>query len=319
MDAGAGVARSGGPARIRDASATVAHLHLAGPDEEARAREVDALDALSERPGDGVARTLVEVARLVEYPILFVSIVRGERVGYRAQLGLTPALSESRDMRREMTFCTHCVSADMPLVVQDAASEPFFRGSKMVQRFSIRSYVGVPLRTSSGLAIGTLCAMDSAPRRAEPEIVQILERFAEPVAAEIERVRDEPATARRDALVERAPDGAAIYAASWFAHLLDIELARAARGRPAALIALRGVGAREAAALARPGEVVGRAPGDPGALALLLSGTEERTAAARCDALRTACPRAAYAPAERGGSVLVWWSRAAGAGGPGSA
>jgi hypothetical protein len=142
--------------------------------------------------------------------------------------------------------------------------------------------------------------------------VRILELFAEPVAAEIERFRDDAAAARRDALVERAQDGAAIYAASWFARLLDVELARAAGGRPAALIALQGAGAREAAALARPGEVVGRAPGDPEALGVLLSGTDERAAAARCEDLRAACPGAAFALAERGEGALAWWSRATG-------
>ena len=115
-----------------------------------------------------------------------MSVLRGDRCGYRAQIGLDGA---ARDRRRETTFCTHTVSGGGPMVVPDAAREPFFRGSPMVLRDGIRAYVGVPLRTSRGIVIGTVCAMDFVPRRIGPEVVRTLERYAEPLVAEIERAR----------------------------------------------------------------------------------------------------------------------------------
>jgi GAF domain-containing protein len=179
-------ASGGGSAVVRDPSATVAHHHVAGPDEAARAAAVDALDAFTERAGEGTARILAEAARLIGFPLMFVSIVRGDRVGYRVCHGALPGVGGARFVRREMSYCTHCVSAGAPLVVEDAAAEPFFRGSKMVRRFGIRAYAGVPLRTSSGIVIGTLCGLDSAPRRVPAEVVHLLERFAALVIAEIE-------------------------------------------------------------------------------------------------------------------------------------
>jgi GAF domain-containing protein len=255
---------------------------------------------------------------LTGFPVLFVSMVRGDRVGYRVQRGF-PGAGQGKLMRREMTFCTHCVSGAERLVVEDAAAEPFFRGSKAVQRFGVRAYVGVPLRTSAGVVIGTLCGLDTTPRRSDPHVVALLELFAAPVVAEIELARG---TAARDALLERHEGGAEVYAAPWYSRLLEIELARAEAGRPAALVALRGASAAEAAALAAPGEVVGRLgePGAEGPFALLLSGADERAAAARCAGLeageRGVRPRATFAPAGAGSgtarTVPDWWSRALG-------
>lgn len=182
---------SGGAAgaRVVDPSATVAHAHILGPSEAARLAEIERIGAWEPREGDGVDALLAEVERAVRFPILFVSIVRGDRVGYRAQRGLPPELAVHRDMRREMTFCTHCVGGDQPLVVRDAVAEAFFRGSRMVSRFGVRAYVGVPLRTSRAITIGTVCALDREPREIEAAHVRLLEAYAPRIAAAIESPR----------------------------------------------------------------------------------------------------------------------------------
>jgi GAF domain len=180
------------PRRFFDPAGEIARLHVGAYGDAERTSEVDALGAavFAEVEDDACERLLAEVQALVGFPLLFVSIVRGERVGCRAQRGLPPGMS--RDRRRETTFCTHTVSTDAPLVVPDAAAEPFFRGSAMVVRDGVRAYVGVPLRTSRGVVIGTVCAMGFAPRAVGPEVVRAMERCAERVAVEIERGRRPP-------------------------------------------------------------------------------------------------------------------------------
>jgi GAF domain-containing protein len=59
-------------------------------------------------------------------------------------------------------------------------------------RDGIRAYAGVPLRTSRGIVVGTVCAMDFTPRPIGPAVVRTLERFAALIAAEIERGRRPP-------------------------------------------------------------------------------------------------------------------------------
>jgi hypothetical protein len=189
--------RRGGAAELRpataprffDPSAEVARRHIGAPGDAERTREVDELAAALPHEEDACERILAELGRIIGFPVLFVSVVRGERVGYRVQHGLDVAFTEMRDRRRERTFCTHTVSGDAPLVVQNAEEEAFFRGSSMVLKVGMRAYVGVPLRTSRGVVIGTLCAMDWKPRVIGPEVVRALQRFTGPILAEIERHR----------------------------------------------------------------------------------------------------------------------------------
>jgi hypothetical protein len=175
------------PPRFFDPSGEVARRHIGAPGDAERTREVDALEAALPHEGDACERLLAELGRIIGFPVLIVSVVRGERVGYRVQHGLDVAFAEMRDRRREATFCTHTVSGDAPLVVPNAGEEAFFRGSSMVLKAGMRSYVGVPLRTSRGVVIGTVCAMDFKPRAIGPEVVRAIERFTAPILAEIER------------------------------------------------------------------------------------------------------------------------------------
>lgn len=178
------------PPRIApDPSASVALHHIGAPGDAERTAEVDALAALDPVEGEATPQLLAELAALIGFPILFVSIVRGDRVGYRAQHGLDPALAALRHIRREMSYCTHTVETDAPFIVEDAAREPFFRGSRMVRRHGIRAYAGVPLRSARGIVIGTLCALDTEPRRIPPGVIATLQRFTAPVLAILERAR----------------------------------------------------------------------------------------------------------------------------------
>jgi GAF domain-containing protein len=184
-------ARAGAPRpRFFDASGEQARLHLRDPRDPARLAAVEALGlGTVEEPGGPVGRLLAELQAEIGFPLLFVSIVRGARVGYRAQCGL-PVGTTVHDRRREGTFCTHVVASDAPLLVPDAAAEPFFRGSSMV-RDGVRAYAGVPLiarsgATPAGLVLGTVCAMDVRPRPLGADLVRALERCAARVAAVVE-------------------------------------------------------------------------------------------------------------------------------------
>lgn len=174
------------PSKTRDPSAFVAHLHLADPSEIERARQVAELDARLALNAPDLKPLLANVQRLIDFPILFVSVIRGERVDYLAELGLPEALRGMGGMRREMTFCSHCVSAGRPLLVGDAASEPFFRGNPSVRRFGVRAYAGVPLRVSGAAVIGTLCGLDFKPRTLSPEVARVLSVAAEKVVAALD-------------------------------------------------------------------------------------------------------------------------------------
>jgi hypothetical protein len=312
------------PRRFHDPSAEVARLHIGAPGDAERVAEVDELSAGLPREDDACARFLAQMERITGFPLLFVSVVRGERVGYRVQRGLDVGIAEMRDRRRETTFCTHTVAGDAPLVVQNAAEEPFFRGSTMVQRARVKAYVGVPLTTSRGIVIGTVCAMDWKPRAVGAELVRALSLFTEPILAEVEQARCPPG-----ARIERTAGGAPLHRAPWFSALCDVELcvARAA-GRPSALVVARGRAAAALGDVGREDEAAGWASPGREAVALLLPGVDPRGAEARCAELRAGLEARGlggdaaalrWAPAGAEGSAAGWLAAAGAAGAAGDA
>jgi diguanylate cyclase (GGDEF)-like protein len=93
-------------------------------------------------------------------------------------------LSESS---RDVSFCTHTIQGDEPLIVQDALLDTRFCDSPLVKGPSgVRSYIGVPLRTSTGHRIGALCVNDVHPRGATEDQLARLQDLAGLVVDELE-------------------------------------------------------------------------------------------------------------------------------------
>lgn len=264
------------PPRVLDPSASVAAKHIRLPGEAARVREIDALGATALRPGDGSNRLLDQLARFVDFEVLFVAVVRGERAIARAQRGLAPEQAAFRELRREMSYCTHCVSGEGPLVIENALVEPFFRGNKAATRFGMAAYVGVPLRTTAGVVIGTLCCLSSKPRAIPPETVGLLEVLARRALAEIERERA-PELLR--AVVEASSERADVYAEGFFRDLVAAELARASSAPPSSLLTMRAESAASVLEWIDAHETAGRL--GPSTFGVLLPGVGRGAAAER--------------------------------------
>ncbi|MEJ2577999.1 MAG: ATP-binding protein [Kineosporiaceae bacterium] len=90
------------------------------------------------------------------------------------------------------SLCQHTASADGPLVVPDAVSDPRFRDDPLVTGPPfVRFYLGVPLRGSVGEVRGVLCVMDPEPRTGSDVDPVPLDDLAH--LAEVELLVDEPA------------------------------------------------------------------------------------------------------------------------------
>ena len=64
-----------------------------------------------------------------------------------------------------MTFCQYALLSPEPVLVPDAGKDPRFADTPLTKPpLNCRSYAGFPLNTSDGVVLGTLCAIDSAPR-----------------------------------------------------------------------------------------------------------------------------------------------------------
>jgi signal transduction histidine kinase len=99
-------------------------------------------------------------ARITGTPIALVTLVGGDRVWFKARVGLDEA-----DTSRPMFFCARAILARDLLVVADAVRDEQFSGHELVAgEAHIRFYAGVPLVSPAGYGLGTLCVLDRVPR-----------------------------------------------------------------------------------------------------------------------------------------------------------
>jgi diguanylate cyclase (GGDEF)-like protein len=117
----------------------------------------DVLDTPREQLFDALARL---VCRLLDVPMSAVSAIDGHRQWFKASEGL-----DNSEAPRSETICVHTLSMDTPLVIPDAKLDPRFADKSFVTgEPHVRSYAGVPLKSSDGFNIGTLCAIGREPR-----------------------------------------------------------------------------------------------------------------------------------------------------------
>ena len=202
------------------------------PDNEAERlaslHSYEILDTECEDSFDDIARL---ASRLLNTPIVLVSLIDSERLWFKARHGLD-ALETSRDA----SFCAHAILGANPFVVPDAAADPRFAANPLVTgEPHIRFYAGVPLINPEGFALGTLCVIDRVPRSLSDGDTDTLRGLARAVVTGLElhrAVKQVSRLAMTDPLTKLANRGAFIDAlASAFSHQVRHHL-------PVALISL---------------------------------------------------------------------------------
>jgi diguanylate cyclase (GGDEF)-like protein len=119
---------------------------------------------------------------VMQIPVAVISLVDRDRQWFKASHGL-----DFCQTPRDVSFCTHTIAGEGPLIVPDALDDARFRDLPLVtEQPHIRSYIGVPLRTPEGHNIGALCAMDHLVRHPSADQVEILQDLARLVMDELE-------------------------------------------------------------------------------------------------------------------------------------
>lgn len=147
------------------------------PDEPERLAALLATGLLDTAPAQAYQRITRSVAALLDVPIALVSLVDEHRQWFLSRFGL-----DATETPRDISFCGHAIAARETLRVVDAWTDPRFAGNPLVTgEPQIRAYLGVPLMSADGHALGTLCVLDHRARKFTAEEEQILERYAKAV------------------------------------------------------------------------------------------------------------------------------------------
>ena len=153
------------------------------PEEAERLAALRRYAILDTPPDERFDRITRLVAGLFSVPISLVSLVDETRQWFKSAVGL----EAGGETERRHAFCAHAIAGDELLLVEDALLDERFRNSPLVQGGpKIRFYAGAPLIAPGRHRLGTLCAIDTVPRRLTAAQKQQLHDLAAVITDEME-------------------------------------------------------------------------------------------------------------------------------------
>jgi GAF domain-containing protein len=130
-------------------------------DEASRQQVLDGYRIVDSLPEDTYQDVVQVAASLCNTPIALMSLVDRDRQWFKAQLGLGMQQTD-----RSQAVCDHAIrSPEQLMEVRDLSQDSRFADVSVVTgETGARFYAGMPLVTSDGVALGTVCVLDTEPR-----------------------------------------------------------------------------------------------------------------------------------------------------------
>ena len=148
--------------------------------------ETDLLNA----PSPTALQMLTELAaHYLSAPVALVTLVTDKRQFFAGSYGLVEPWNSRRETPLSHSFCQHVTMRNEPLVVRDARKHELLQSNGAIDDLQVVAYLGVPLTTSEGHVLGSLCVLDSKPREWTTEDLSALQRLVAPTMAEISAIR----------------------------------------------------------------------------------------------------------------------------------
>lgn len=168
------------------------------PENEARRLsslyEFNILDTLSEHDYEDITAM---AAAICKTPIALITLVDRDRQWFKSNRGLNVT-----ETKRDYAFCAHAINSPKePFIVEDSTKDERFKDNPLVTgEPHVIFYTGVPLVTSLGDSIGTLCVIDNTPRKLSDEQLAALKVLSNHVMSllqlrktntEMQKIQDE--------------------------------------------------------------------------------------------------------------------------------
>jgi hypothetical protein len=155
---------------------------LAEPGRLAALQSAALLDSPPDESFDRLARL---AAKVVNAPVALVSGVDSDRQFFKSCLGLPEPWATRRETPLSHSFCQHVVAAREPVIVSDARKDERVLDNLAIRDLGVIAYLGVPLITREGYAVGTLCVIDHEPRIWTSDEISLVKDIAAAVVTEI--------------------------------------------------------------------------------------------------------------------------------------
>ena len=150
--------------------------------EPQRMAAVNRYEVLDTPPDGAFDRITAIAARLFGVPISIISIVDHDRIWFKSHHGI-----DVTEIPREPGLCASAILSTDPHILPDASADPRSLANPLVAGdFGLRFYAGVPLTTSDGHNLGTLCVIDKTARPITKDQIEDLKDLASLVIDQLE-------------------------------------------------------------------------------------------------------------------------------------
>ena len=148
-----------------------------GWSERERLAELDRYDIL-DAPSEPAFDDIVQLAsQICHAPIAVINLIAENREWFLAEKGFGV-----REMPLHLSICAKTIEHPGPVVIPDLREDDRFASNPLVKTADgLRFYAGVPLVSSAGIPLGTLCVLDWQPRVLTAAQTQSLEALGRQV------------------------------------------------------------------------------------------------------------------------------------------
>jgi two-component sensor histidine kinase len=157
-------------------------LEISPENEAGRMAAVRRYEILDTPPDGSFDRVTALAARRFNAPISIISIVDHDRIWFKSHHGV-----DVQQIGRDPGLCASAILSSDAHILVDASTDVRSLANPLVAGdFGLRFYAGVPLETSDGFNLGTLCVIDKAPRPVDQAQIDDLKDLASLVVDQLE-------------------------------------------------------------------------------------------------------------------------------------
>jgi|GEM_PF-736035 len=129
--------------------------------EKERQKALDSYNILGILPEEELNAITRLASEICQTPISLISLIDKDRQWFKSRVGL-----EAEQTPRDISFCQYTILGTEIFEVEDALADDLFVNNPLVTEDpNIRFYAGAPLINPEGHNLGTLCVIDTTPRK----------------------------------------------------------------------------------------------------------------------------------------------------------
>ena len=147
-----------------------------------RLQALEDLAILDTGPEQAFDDVVALASRICEMPISLISLVDADRQWFKAKVGM-----DAEETSIEKAICAHAIAQDDFLEIPDTRADARTADNPLVTGDdNLRFYAGALLRDQEGLALGTLCVLDTKPNQLNDLQRETLRVLARQVVTQME-------------------------------------------------------------------------------------------------------------------------------------